>query len=176
MKLSHSWEPSSCANTQELLNILWNPRVHYRLHKSPSLVSVLCQIDPVLTSLSHLSKIHFNIIHHLRLCLGLPGNLFFLASPPISYIYYFSPHLYYMTFPSHLPWFDHSNYNWRRLQVMKLINTSFLPPPVTIPCSVQIFSSAPCSQTHSVHVHPILSETKFILIQDHRQDYGFFRP
>jgi hypothetical protein len=27
--------------------------------------------------------------------------------------------------------------------------------------SVQIFSSTPCSQTPSVYVHPLMSETKF---------------
>jgi hypothetical protein len=27
----------------------------------------------------------------------------------------------YMPCPSHPPWFDHSNYTWRRVQVMKLL-------------------------------------------------------
>jgi hypothetical protein len=29
------------------------------------------------------------------------------------------PHSYYMPCPSHPRWFDHSNYTWRRVQVMK---------------------------------------------------------
>jgi hypothetical protein len=31
------------------------------------------------------------------------------------------PHSCYMPCPSHPPWLDHSNYTWRRVQVMKLL-------------------------------------------------------
>jgi hypothetical protein len=61
MELSHSRETASCTVTQEFSNILWNPRVHYRVHKSPPLVLILSQIK-IVTS-SYLPKIHFNIIH-----------------------------------------------------------------------------------------------------------------
>jgi hypothetical protein len=36
-----------------------------------------------------------------------------------------SPHLCYMSCPSDLPWFDHSNYTWRRVQVMKFLIMQF---------------------------------------------------
>jgi hypothetical protein len=40
------------------------------------------------------------------------------------------------------------------------------------PPSVQISSSAPCPQTLSVYVPPLMSETKFHTIQNHRQNYS----
>jgi hypothetical protein len=63
MELSPSWEAVHCAATQEILSILWNPKVHYRVEKSPPPVPILSHINPIHTIPPYLSKIHFNIVH-----------------------------------------------------------------------------------------------------------------
>jgi hypothetical protein len=86
-ELSPSWGTINWAATKELPSTSWNPKVHYRVHKSPPLIPILSNINPVHTTPCCLSKIHFNLWTHLRL--GLPKGVFLLTFPPISYMHSF---------------------------------------------------------------------------------------
>ena len=57
------WEANWYAASQEIPRISRNPKVHYRTHKRPPPVTILCQPNPVHISTSHLLKIYSNIIH-----------------------------------------------------------------------------------------------------------------
>jgi len=63
MVQSPSWEANWFAASQEILRISRNPKVHYRTHKRPPLVSILGQPNPVRIPTSHLLEINLNIIH-----------------------------------------------------------------------------------------------------------------
>jgi hypothetical protein len=63
---------------REFPAILRKPKVHHRVRKSPPLVPILSQFDPVHTIPSYLSKIHLILSTHLRL--GLPSGLFHSGS------------------------------------------------------------------------------------------------
>ena len=81
---SRSWEANRFAASQEIPRISRNPKVHYRTHKRPPLVSILGQPNPVHIPTSHLLEII--LILSIHLCLGLPSGLFPSGFP--------SPHPY----------------------------------------------------------------------------------
>jgi hypothetical protein len=62
MQQSPSLEANSFSASQEISHILWQPKVHYRVQNSPSLLLVLSQINPAHVLASYLLKVHFNII------------------------------------------------------------------------------------------------------------------
>ena len=55
-----SCQNNSCSVRTIKYRILWNPKAHYRLHKSLPLVRILSQINPFDNFLLHSSKICFN--------------------------------------------------------------------------------------------------------------------
>jgi hypothetical protein len=59
MEQSPSWEANPFVGSQEIPRVLLNPKVHYRIHKSPPPVSILSQPNPVHTLTSHFLQLNF---------------------------------------------------------------------------------------------------------------------
>ena len=61
MEHSPSCEANRSSANQKTC-ILWNPKIHHRIHKSPPPLPILSQIYTIHVPSSHFSKIYFNII------------------------------------------------------------------------------------------------------------------
>jgi hypothetical protein len=74
MEQSPYWKANRFAASQEILSILWNLKVHDRIHKCPTPVLTLSLLNPVHTS--HPTSWRFILILSSHLRLGLPSGLF----------------------------------------------------------------------------------------------------
>jgi hypothetical protein len=159
MQLSPSSEAASCAAIQEFPGIVWNPKIHYRVNKSSPLVSILSQISLVHTIPSYFS-IHFNIIHPPTSC-----SFYLSLSLWLSHQYPtcipLRPYSCYISCQSNPSWLDHSNYIVEESSY-EALHYAFFSNFLSLHLStVQIFSSAHCSQIPSVYSLSLMSETMF---------------
>ena len=67
-------EANSSSASQEIPRIVWNPKIHYLIHRYPPPVNILSQIDPIHTPHSTSWRSILILSSHLRL--GLPSALF----------------------------------------------------------------------------------------------------
>ena len=71
---SPSWELNQFSASQEILRILWNPKVHYRIHEWRIHVPILSHLDPFHAPHPTSWRSIFLLSSHLRL--GLPSDIF----------------------------------------------------------------------------------------------------
>jgi len=82
------WEANRFSASQEIPRILWNPKVHYRIHKCPPPVPILNQIDPAHTT--HIPfpedlSYYYPPIYSWSLSLRFPHrNLYMPLLPPLG--------------------------------------------------------------------------------------------
>jgi len=89
MEHSHSWEADSYSASQDILRLLWNLIVHYRVHNSQPLVPILSQMNPVKTLPPCFRKIHSRTVYPR---LHIPSGLFLSgSSTKIVYEFLTSP-------------------------------------------------------------------------------------
>jgi hypothetical protein len=120
-----SWEANWFSASQEIHLILWNPKVHCRIHKCPPPGPLLSQLNPTITST--LLKINLNII--LPSMPGSPKWSLSLRFPHQNPVYASSLLCtHYIPCPSHSSiFYNPNNIGWG-MQITKLIIMQFSPP------------------------------------------------
>jgi hypothetical protein len=116
------------------------------------MVPTLCQINPLHTTPSYLSKIHYNIYSPTYVLVFLVVS-FLLTFPPVYYPHS-SSHSCYMPCPPHPPWLDHSNFTWPSVPAMKLLIMQFSPTSRHF---------IPLRSKYSSH-HPVLKHTQSLSV------------
>jgi hypothetical protein len=147
MELSTPWEAITYVTIRYFPSTFLSAKVYYRIHKSSPPVSILSHINQVHTTPSHPISTKSILILSTRLRLGLPSGLFPSGFPTNNlHAVLLSP--FRAPCPAHL--ILHSiiliildkKYKSRS---SSLCSFSAFPSPRL--SSVQILSSAPCSQT-----------------------------
>ena len=171
MVQSPSWEANWFVASQEIPRILWNQMVHYRIHKCPPHVSIVCQLDPVHTPTSHFLEIHLNII--LPSTPGSP-KWSLTSSFPIKTVCtpLLSP-THYMPLPPHYSVFDHPNNIGWGIHIIKLL---VMQSP-SFPCYLVPPRSKYSPQHHNLKHPPFpflphCQRPSFTPIQNNRQNYS----
>jgi len=144
MEQRTSWEAHRVSASQEIPRILCNPKVHYRIHKSPPHVPILRQVNPVHDPNTTPWRSIAILSSHQHL--ALPSGLFPSCFPIKTLYSPFVPHTCYVPRLSHSSRFKHpNNIGWA-----VLINTFIIMYFSPLPCYL-----FPLKHQHLLQ-HPIL--------------------
>jgi len=135
IKLSFSANPA-------IPRILWNPNVHYRVHKNTKLIPIVRQIclnSAHIPPQSHFFKIHFNII----LPFTPKSSKRFPFTATTHHAYFFSANACHTPRPSLPLWSHYTIKTRRRVHLMESLTLQFppaillaQPPPPSSPAGV----------------------------------------
>jgi len=129
MERSPSWEANNHSSNPKIPCLLWNPKVHYRVHKSTSLDLNLSQMHPVHKFPPSYPKIHSNLIFPLMARSSECTFPYKFSNRNIVCISHLS-HACYMPRPFH-PLLDRPNDIQWSVRVIKLLIMPFFQPPST---------------------------------------------
>ena len=154
MKQSPSWEANQCSASQAIPHILWNPKVHYCIHKCPPPVPILSQLI-ILPSMRKSSQ--------WSLSLRFPHQILYTALP--------SPTC--DTYPTHFILLDFITCTILGEEDRSFSSSlcSFLHPCHLVPLTPKYSPQHPILKNPQPTFLPQCQQPSFTPIQNNRQNY-----